>query len=55
MYDVEDYLSQKEEEQPRRGKGHCLPTHLFINMDPEEVDEIPAETDGKNYTRLELQ
>ena len=55
IYDVEDYMSQKEEEEPKKGKGHHFPIHLFINMDQEEVDEIPPEINGKKLYKIKKQ
>ena len=47
-------MSQKEEEEPKKGKGHHFPTHFLINMDP-EVDEISPEINGKNCARSKQQ
>ena len=45
-------MSQKEKEAPKKGKGHHFPNHLFINMDQEEVDEIPPEINGKKLYKI---
>ena len=44
-------MSQKEEEEPKKSKGHHFPNNLFVNMDPEDVDEIPPEINGQEIVQ----
>ena len=45
-------MSQKEEKESKRGMDHHFPTHLLINMDPEDVDEIPTEINAKKLYKI---